>query len=570
MKQLITLCNAVIILTLFISHAHAFEIHEAIKAKDSARAIAAIHKVKDQDQLNELLAGESPLHLAIKHDLYDVVNHLVRSKADKNILSIDQETPTLLALRLDRLEILKFLIKSNAHFENEKLYKFISNSHKQDSKQQALLPDTEFMAKIKIMLNHEGTRAVLPFMYPIFTRDEEFFNALLDIWKQNQAHNWQISQVLNGIINANFPNGLPSKEAVHHISLLLNAMRASHALRFKMWTGLKAKRDQLQKRQHRGSSNLPPNLNSYKQEWDDSDPHTIALALTDHDARLFQAISPLQLRLWLNDKNSASIVKNCVASHHKIANFFAYLIVSEADPQIRMNRLKKITRIILELENLNNFWGISHVTFGAHRTEVLRLFEAQKADTIITLIKEKSLLVAAEDQQNYDLKLAALNQNAQHIPMITHLLHALAKTYNDRQDTSDIGWFISIGKLMRDIRYHQKKSFYNIPSDKVATEIFDGAILVDDDVIAEFSNLQIPWSNSFKREKPTSPIHEWTSLDLFSYLDHSKASSMAKKLLYAGIWDGKALVNYLQYKHEPENYNGLLEQLKKEFLTNTN
>jgi ankyrin repeat protein len=548
------------LLLLLPSGINATNLHDYINAKDTEKTLGEIRNAKNTDQLNELVEGYAPIHLAVKNNLYDIVVRLVDAKVDKNILSIDQETPALLALKLQNIEILEYLLKSDAKIDGENLYNFISNSHKDPIEQEGLTTDAEFMHHIQPMLRHEGAREVLALIYPLFCRDEEFFGALADIMKRTQTPPWQISQVLYTIINANFPNGLPSKSAVRKISELLDEMQASTSLRLKIWMVLKSKRDNFQKRNHRASRTLPPNLSSYKKEWDNSDAFAIATALTEHNARLFQAISPVQFRLWLKDQNASSAIKDCLTSHHKLINFFAFLIVSEQQASVRIARLQKTARVLHELERRNNFWGINLLAVGTNQQVVMRLFEGEKINKVKQTLKEATWLVDPQNDTEYIKKLDQLDKEEPRLPLITHLLSALKSTYAARPDKFDVEWFIAVGRIVKNFSRFKNQSAYNIPADKVATEIFDSAILVPDDVIVEFSNVQIPWSKNIKREYPITPIQDWSALDLFSALDHKGSPKITKELLEAGIWDGKTLIDNKQ------DHKELSEQLSQEIV----
>lgn len=564
------LFNIVIGLTLCCHALYAGNLHELIATKNTAEALSLIPK-KSIDELNELVAGDSLLHLAVKQNLLEVVKRLVKAKADKNILSSDNETPALLALKLNRHDILLYLILAKATFEGEGLYNFISRTHKESDLEKTLVQDDIFTAQILPMLHHEGAREVLPFIYPLFARDEEFLKELALIITKGQRPDWQLSQVLYAMITANYPNGLPTKTAVHWISGLLSEMHASPMLRFRMWTGLKAKRDHVQKRKHRASKTLPSQLDAYKKEFDDADAHTIAMALTDHDARMFQAISLAQIRLWLKDKNNAHAISDCFLAHNKLSNFFSYLLVSESNAQLRRKRLEKMLRVVKELETLNNFWGMKHLIAGITKSEVMRVFEGEKLGPIEQTLKNKSLLLDDLDQQYYHKKISNLDPNQPRIPLINHFFTALSSAITARPkptspEKAQLDWLIALGNLIKEFNNHKHLSAYQNPSDKVATEIFDGALIIPDDVIIEFSNLQNPWTLiQLKREPPTTKMPQWTTLDLYSYLDHHGTPEITSKLLKGGIWDGEALINLLTHMDGKEAYKELLGTMKAMF-----
>lgn len=523
---------------------HTTSLHECIDKKDSKQALEIIRHTTVSDDLNELKDGYTPLHIAIKKNMDDVVRALIKAKADKNALSLDNESPAFLALKLDNFAMLKILIKAGATIESDNLLKLFSRLQKEIPALQTFKAEPLFVSHMNAMLRHEKTRAYMPYLYPLFAKDEEFFQTLSLNFQKRLITDWQVSQIFHAQINAEFPDGIPSQLTLQWVSVLLNHMKASPSLRYKLWYSLKQKWDRTQKREHRASKTLPPTLTAYKNLFDETDIVTIAQALTDHDLRMMKNLTPKQVRLWLKNKNLSVVIRDVLAVHHKISNFIAYYIVSESDPAIRTKRLRRMTRLIKELEIMNNFWGLSQVVSGLTRPEVMRLFEDDKKLQEIAYLQEKSQFISAENRQDYYQKIASLAANEPRILIVTHNLDNLDKAYKNSPNDKILDWFVALGKISYELFSMKKNMAYQWASDKVAAEIFDEVQLIPDDILLEFSDLQKLWTTrDIKREMPTMAMSEWSTLDLFSFLDHVGSKDLKRKLLDEGIWDGKALMN---------------------------
>lgn len=538
-------------------------LHECIDNKDSKQALDIIRHTKLSDDLNELKDGYTPLHRAIKNNMEDVASALIKAKADKNAISLDHESPAFLALKLDRFSILKSLIKAGAIIESDSLLKLLSRVQKEIPALEILKAEPSFIASMNVMLRHEITRACMPYLYPLFAKDEEFFSTLSIIFQKRIITDWQVSQIIHAQINADFPDGIPSKLTLQWISALLNEMNASGSLRYQLWYSLKQKWDKTQKREHRSSKTLPPTLADYKRFLDDIDVMTIAQALTDHDVRTMKQLTPKQVRLWLKNKNLSVVIRDLLAAHHKVSNFFAYYIVSESDPALRVKRIKRMARLAKELEVMNNFWGLSQVVSGLTRSEVTRLFEGDKKFEELAFLQQKSQFLSAGNAQDYDQKIAKLPPNEPRILLVTHNLDKLDRTFKNSPTEKILDWFVALGKISSELFSMKRNMFYPWASDKVAAEIFDEVRHIPDDILREYSDMQEPWTmRDIKREPPSTPMGEWSSLDLFSFTDHMDNKGLKKKLLEEGIWDGPALMSLFHELNQDSSLKVVAEAMR--------
>jgi len=594
--------------------ASAFEIHEAIKAKNPEEAKQQIIRKATQWQwrekqegkpspLNHILDGMAPIHLAAKYNFLDVIETLIAQGADTNILATTKEFPkesaATIALKKYHEGILGLLLESGAEFESESLFNHLQTGSLYNTR--GLEKDADFFASLTMAIDDEKSRSLLIYIYPLFATDEEFLDILIKKLEKNKNADWQVSEILKDMADEGFPNGLPSLATTKKIASLLDILKNSK-LRAKVWVALKKATDKFQRQlKSTGTSHkerldqasflvLAGKLCSLKKLWESIDAKTLARALTTRDSRFFRSISLKQWRLFSKRQEMATDIQKFARLQENAVNFFAYLIVSEKSEDKLQAYTHKLMSMGQEFYDLNNFWGLNQIVIVFSKPEVKRLICLEK-NASYQLESFVELLNPAHNYKNYYQRLSELDLKKPCLVILSSLLHYLAHELEQRpvklnpNDMSDkiipsslIPWFINIGTLSRQFEEFKGRAHYKISSEqdtvvhKSALEFFDTLPALPADILEEFSILRKPWdtiSNSEHRKVPENKINEWSCRELYSFL-HSLPDMQSKKIsrelfieqvLERGVWDGKQLMAFLSDAKNESLYPELYKEL---------
>ena len=578
----------------FFAPINAGQLHLLIKLNDIQAATELIKKNQGQNEiLDEIFEGRAPLHIAVEYNQPTIVGNLLLANANPNVVSALGQTPLVMALKIEdpdeRDKILNELIEYGATLDGREFYDNFAPFEEFVPKQKTI--NARFIKLLGNLIYQEPIRLNFANIYQIFISDDfDLFYYFLT--NENVKKNrWMINDILRSIINAEFPNGLPSPKAIAVLNDLFTALSSSTELKRRAWLTLKAKLDQ-----KLASQKLPvpkPKLlGTYLRLWEDNDETAFAQAMSTSYAQMFQNITIDDISRWLSKETHEQEREKYLLMQKKTSDFFSYLIVSKRKLKQRKANYTKTVGILNKLLELNNFWSAKHVMLALQRQEVIRLFRPQTtANQFGDISPDKMEILHGHKNIAFEKISAGLLNKTNRILVPDNLLDELSKIYdfieqyeienieNIKRDDNVIpilsARYVAFGKIVKELTDHER--FASLPFDAAHKNIFASLPILDDGIIAEFSNAHKRWHPDMGtvREEPNAALNveKWGSLDLYSYFESYVAKEVSDELLFnAGIWDGPTLMKFFNYLETHKRsqlsmlFEDFLRDLKNEVL----
>lgn len=357
-------------------------------------------------------------------------------------------------------------------------------------------PETDryFVRDIKSILGHETIRKLIAFIYPFFVTDEEFFLLLNKKLCDKTIYPWLATDVLNGIVKANFPNGMPSPQAISSLESLLDTINASKMLRDKIEAAFLAMRNQAssaeKKSNHRTFSPLP-----LDNSWENLPSRQIAIHLTHYHLYLLKNISLTSMRRWLLNLKTPEI-SAIYEADHKIINLFSHMIVREQSHRSRLDSISKISAIIKHLLTFNNFWGFNEIMEAINLEEIKSFINSNSQDIEDDYeYLQKASYTRRLNAYNYVENFQRLSENKIYLNLVSTALIDLEMAYNKRaieiqnlnsSNTTLNNILIKIGTVAKVI-CDAKADSQAMMSFNFDFVIFKDALFISDDVINELA-----------------------------------------------------------------------------------
>lgn len=522
----------------------AMALHNIILSDEPERALDALANV----DLDEIVNGKAPIHLAVEKGLDALVVKLIDGGANLNLPTSDGVFPADIAFKRNNLKLYDLLTKSGARRGHWALEK---KRHK---------------IKLFDLLHSDEARLLFPHMYPLFMSDAEAFQLLRKGKQTSAMASWQIAEILGSMVVEGFPNGLPSIEARKELERLLYDIDASPLLRERICDVLSQYFCSLPL----GNIAEP---NTERALWQERqrmfmrlDVVALAKSMCALENKQLRKITPSQISLWLtNEKFSEAITEYSETCNRSII-FWGFVIVNGTDQGERNNNAEKIVQLGCQFRKLGNFSGVQSVVAALSNP-----------------MSQKMVTLSKKGQQKLDRLAKIINPNGNHrayrkaikrfdnkpcIPLLGVLLHDIKAYCEGEDDIMNRKGLLTLAELCKCVDACTKLSCCFAPFDNPAvTDFLCKPMDISDDVNDALCFAERPDLFSFhiNFSSKQSTIRNCSASGLVKCMAQlSMPNSVTLCLFRAEIWSGIALESSLA---QASNKDEQLDVLVKLGLT---
>jgi len=522
----------------------AADLRHAIRNLDVKKAIEIIMSCKKTNDVRILNMrnhdGQTPLHLAVDQNLYDVVVSLVENGANINLTNRQKVSAAELAVILKRKTLCEFFRQKNVEIDFKKLENLKYFQPTPRNLQHKPSNPEDFLPIIENYLSGKKKRSLLIYAYPLLMNDEGFFTRLINF---ADDHKEAVIAVLIQLVDEEFPNGRPSLAAKRALALLLEKLGLSKL------QGNRIEQGTLAKTPRARSVTLPsPRILVISNGMAILNEREIAYAIAKRNQDNFRVISFKEIYVFLNHQDKAINIHVIGRQADETTKWVALQILSGRDLEEQEKIAQKFVTVAQILLDLKDFAGVFQVAcaFCKFEIERLKILPAKSKEL------KKIMAIASPDGnfRTYRDMVKGLKATKPMVPCIPVLLADLTHAFEGLKEKEiPAEKLVAVARILADLHEMRRRPNFIFSVDQSLLCLMNQLPDVQDEsILEEFSEIHKPGVFGLQRNNGFAfkLLEEWTAQDLASCLIHFDSGHALKPLFLAGLYSGIRVHDFIK------------------------